>query len=71
MPEPDVLAIGRQMLGNERTKNVSIIILSAKSLAHTKTKSINIGVTEIDAKPFYLETLEHAVAKYLAKGIHV
>ncbi|MCH8013026.1 MAG: response regulator [Candidatus Marinimicrobia bacterium] len=65
MPKPDGLKIARWIRGNEQTKNVPIIILSAISEENTLNKAINIGVNEFITKPFDFETLERTVSKYL------
>lgn len=67
IPKPDGLEIARWIRGNERTKKVPIIILSALSEEKIKNKAINIGVNEFFTKPFDFEILKHAVNKYLRK----
>jgi DNA-binding response OmpR family regulator len=62
LPDIDGVELCRKLKKQERTKNVSVIMLSANH--NIKTLAKNAGADEVMEKPFSLQDLRKMVAKY-------
>lgn len=52
MPELDGYEVCRRLKGDERTKNIPVVFITAKSDAIDETKAFNLGAVDYITKPF-------------------
>lgn len=66
MPEMDGFEICKILKGNEETKNIPVIFLTAKNEKESIAKGFEIGAVDYVTKPFHLEELLARVKTHLS-----
>ena len=66
LPGEDGLSILKRLRAQESTKNVPVIMLTAKSTELDKVKGLDLGADDYIAKPFGILELSRALKRYSA-----
>lgn len=67
MPDIDGYDVCMKLKGDEKTKDIPIIMLTAKGESEAVLKSHSLGADDYVVKPFSLPTLLSKLKKYLGK----
>jgi DNA-binding response OmpR family regulator len=66
MPQMDGYSVCHMLKTNKKTKDIPIIMLTAKGESDAVTKSYNVGADDYIVKPFNPSTLLEKVRKWMA-----
>lgn len=67
MPRMDGIEVLRQILANPETKNIPVIMLTAKVDAHDESLAIEIGAVDYMTKPVNIENTLQKIRNVLGK----
>ena len=67
MPEMDGYEVCMKLKGDEDTKHIPIVMLTARGESEAVLKSHNLGADDYVVKPFSLPTLLNKLKKFLGK----
>lgn len=70
MPEMDGYEVCAKLKNDEMTKNIPVIMLTAKDSVRDKVKGLDIGADDYVTKPFNLNELKARVKSVLRRSIH-
>jgi two-component system alkaline phosphatase synthesis response regulator PhoP len=68
MPEMDGYEVCAKLKKNELTKNIPVIILTAKDTVREKVKGLDIGADDYVTKPFHLNELKARIKSVLRRS---
>ena len=68
MPEMDGLTVCRELKNNASTRNIPIIVLSAKTSLDDKLRAMDLGINDYIGKPFHLQELKARINMALRQG---
>jgi len=69
MPKSSGIEVCRAIKSNDRTKDILVMILSAKESQDDRIKGLEFGADEYISKPFHLATLSRKIEYMLSKKI--
>lgn len=67
LPEMDGFEVARRLKGNEHTRDIPILAISAYGHGHATDDALGAGVDHFMAKPFSGVALREAVASFVAR----
>jgi CheY-like chemotaxis protein/two-component sensor histidine kinase len=70
LPDIDGSEVLTLILGNDKTKNIPVVILSADGMQHQVNKLIKLGAKKYLTKPFNISDLLYLIDKYITNKKH-
>ena len=71
MPEMDGLTVCKELKNNTRTRDIPIIVLSARTSMDEKLRAMDLGINDYIGKPFDLRELRARINMALRSGFDI